>query len=136
MSYMSQENKKSLAPAIKVILKKYGMKGTLAVENHSGLVLNLSKGSLDILGNSYESDVANQWKRPQYPAVKQDNIQVNTYHIDSHYTGKVAEFLTEVHDAMMIGNHNNSDIMSDYFDVGWYTYINVGKWNKPYIFEV
>jgi len=33
---------------------------------------------------------------------------------------------------MMIGNHNNTDLMSDYFDVGWYISINVGKWDKPY----
>jgi hypothetical protein len=25
--------------------------------------------------------------------------------------------------------------MTDYFDVGWYIDINVGKWNKPYQFE-
>jgi hypothetical protein len=36
-------------------------------------------------------------------------------------------------DAMNDGNHDNSDIQSDYFDVGWYTHINVGRWNKPYL---
>jgi hypothetical protein len=30
------------------------------------------------------------------------------------------------------GNHDNSDIQSDYFDVGWYISINVGRWDKPY----
>ena len=33
---------------------------------------------------------------------------------------------------MMVGNHNNSDISTDYFDVGWYIDINIGKWDKPY----
>jgi hypothetical protein len=36
---------------------------------------------------------------------------------------------------MMVGNHNRSDIMSDYHDVGWYVDINIGQWNKPYILE-
>jgi hypothetical protein len=31
-----------------------------------------------------------------------------------------------------VKNHDNSDIMTDYFDVGWYVNIYVGKWNKPY----
>jgi hypothetical protein len=31
-----------------------------------------------------------------------------------------------------VSNHDNSDIMTDYFDVGWYLNINVGGWNKPY----
>jgi len=33
---------------------------------------------------------------------------------------------------MDIGNHDRSDIQSDYFDVGWYKSVNIGKWNKPY----
>ncbi len=28
--------------------------------------------------------------------------------------------------------YDNSDIMTDYFDVAWYVDINIGKWNKPY----
>jgi len=47
-------------------------------------------------------------------------------------SGEAKAFLTEVYEAMMEGNHNNSDIQSDYFDVGWYVNIQVGKWNKPY----
>jgi hypothetical protein len=30
------------------------------------------------------------------------------------------------------GNWNNSRIEVDYFDVGWYIDVNIGKWNKPY----
>jgi len=31
------------------------------------------------------------------------------------------------------GNHDNSDIMTDYFDVGWYISVRLGKWDKPYV---
>ena len=47
MAYVSQEMKSELAPVIKTILKKYGMKGSLAVRNHSTLVLNLKSGKID-----------------------------------------------------------------------------------------
>lgn len=30
------------------------------------------------------------------------------------------------------GNFNHSDSMTDYFHVGWYTRIELGKWDKPY----
>jgi hypothetical protein len=30
------------------------------------------------------------------------------------------------------GNFNHSDSMTDYFHVGWYTHIQLGKWDKPY----
>tara|TARA_B110000444_G_C18661651_1_gene511034 strand:+ start:216 stop:563 length:348 start_codon:yes stop_codon:yes gene_type:complete len=111
MAYMSQENKKTLAPAIKSVLKEYNMNGSIAVHHLSTLVVNLKEGPIDF-GSKTES--------------------VNTYRIDKHYTGIAQQFLNELKDAMMTGNYNNSDIMTDYFDVGWYIEINVGKWNKEY----
>ena len=41
--------------------------------------------------------------------------------------------MREVFAAMNEGNHDNSDIQSDYFNVGWYVAVNVGYWNKDYI---
>jgi hypothetical protein len=40
--------------------------------------------------------------------------------------------MRELYAAMMDGNHDNSDIQTDYFDVGWYIDINIGAWNAPY----
>jgi len=114
MAYMSQEKKRKLAPGIKSVLKKYGMKGTIAVDNHSSLVVNLKSGPIDF-GASYN--------------------QVNPYWVDKHYEGDAKSFLMELVEAMNVGNYDNSDIMTDYFDVGWYININVGKWNKPYTVE-
>ena len=52
MAYMSQEKKAKIAPKVKKILKKFGVKGSLAVRNHSTLVLNLKSGKIDFIGNS------------------------------------------------------------------------------------
>lgn len=124
MAYMSQENKKSKALAIKTILKKYGLKGSIGVHNHSTLVLNITSGKIDFLGeynNSKDPDAT--------------YIDVNPYWLKDHYKedGDAVKCLAELKDAMNEGNHNKSDAMIDYFDVGWYIDINVGKWNKPYI---
>ena len=35
--------------------------------------------------------------------------------------------------ALNIDNHNRSDSQTDYFDVGHYTSINLGSWNKPFV---
>ena len=117
MAYMSQERKKELAPKIKAICKKHGVKATLAVEHYSTLILNVKSSSIDFdLGERpYES--------------------INEYHIESHFKKNepAKAFLLEVYDAMMDGNHNNSDAMTDYFDVGWYIGINVGTWKKAYV---
>lgn len=131
MAYMSQEKKAKIAPVIKSILKKYNVKGTLAVQNHSTLVLNIKQGPIDFIGNYQE----NQRGRVSAFVREQQEIKsldVNPYWYQNHFSGVAKEFLSEVIPAMNSGNHDNSDIQSDYFDVGWYVDVNIGKWNKPY----
>lgn len=140
MAYMSQENKKSKAAAVKAICKKYGVTARLGVSNHSTLVLNISKGSLDFIENritacaenfSYDSDEIVAKRTARLRADK--HIQVNVYHTDSSYTGKCKKFFREVLDVMNTDNFDKSDVMTDYFHVGWYVNINVGKWDKGYV---
>ena len=52
MAYVSQEMKKDLAPQIKAVLKKYGLKGSIGVRHHSSLVVNIKSGILDLVGAS------------------------------------------------------------------------------------
>jgi hypothetical protein len=47
MAYVSQELKAQLAPGIKAICKKYGVKASIAVRNHTTLVLNIKQGPID-----------------------------------------------------------------------------------------
>ena len=54
MAYVSQELKAKLAPAIKSICKKYGVKASIAVSNHSTLVLNIKQGRIDFIENFIE----------------------------------------------------------------------------------
>ena len=120
MAYVSQEDKKALAPAIKKVLSKYGMKGSISIRHHMSLVVTLQSGAIDFKDYSHGDGY----------------IQVNTYHIDSHYTGKAKNFLNELLAAMKGPNYfNNDDAMTDYFHRSHYTDINVGKWNKPYFLQ-
>ena len=134
MAYMSQEKKAKIAPKIKAILAKYKVKGSLAVRNHMTLCLNLKSGSIDFIANSNtvcgnsHYQVASGFK----PSTSGYD-QVNPYHFKDHYDGKALAFMQEVFHAMNDGNHDRSDIQSDYFDVGWYVDVNIGKWNKPYL---
>jgi hypothetical protein len=125
MAYMNKEKKAKLMPAIKSVLKKYGMKGTVSVRHYSSLVVKLPSGDIDF-GSANVDNPANEGKWRGHESV-------NVYWIDTHYTGKAAEFLKELKAAMSEGNHDNSDIMTDYFDVGWYVDINIGNWEKPYV---
>jgi len=119
MAYVSQKDKAKLAPEIKKVLSKYGMKGSISIRHHSSLVVTLQSGSIEFEhshGDGY--------------------TQVNVYHIDSHYEGKARDFLTELLAAMKGPDwFDKSDAMTDYFHVSHYCDINIGKWNKPYFLQ-
>tara|TARA_Y100000034_G_C6816559_1_gene367402 strand:+ start:339 stop:731 length:393 start_codon:yes stop_codon:yes gene_type:complete len=126
MAYMSQDNKKELAPKIKSICKKYGVKASLGVDNYSTLVLNVNSGSVDFFGDATERANVSDYN------LRDGHYGVNPYWYKEHFTGKALAFLSEVIPAMNVGNFDKSDIMTDYFHVGWYVDVNVGRWNKPY----
>ncbi len=123
MAYMDQEHKKELAPGIKAVLQKYAVKGTIAVRHHSTLIVNIRSGRVNF---ERERVVKNDQRGQPF------NHQVNTHWIQDHWNGEALNFLTELKDAMNVGNFDKSDIQTDYFFVGWYTEINVGDWGKPY----
>ena len=108
-----QDKKKELAPRIKHVLKKHGMKGTLSIDNYSSLRLTLQSGSIDFGTDS-----------------------INEYWYKDHFADnpKALAFLSEVIPAMNVGNFDNSDPMTDYFHVGWYVDVNLGRWDKPYVY--
>jgi hypothetical protein len=114
MAYMNQEKKAKIAVAMKPVLKKYGLKATLSVHNHSSISVNIKSGSIDFGG---------------------DNIQVNPYWLEDHYKDKpkALKALQEIKKALLVADwFDKSDIQSDYFHTAYYYHINVGKWNKPY----
>lgn len=123
MAYMSQEKKQSLTPIIKSILKKYNINASISVHHQSTLRLKIKSGKIDFI------------KDYNYDPISTGYIQVNNYHLDTNFKeGKAQLCLTELNDAMNIGNFDNSDPQSDYFHCGWYTSIHIGDWDKPYQF--
>jgi hypothetical protein len=132
MAYMSQEKKSKISPLVKSICKKYGIKASLAVRHHSTLVLNVKSGNIDFISNFNET-VENRPGGFRNGSPAEKSLQINTYWYHEHFSGKAKKFLSEILQVMNSGNHDNSDIQSDYFDVGWYVDVNIGQWDKPYI---
>ena len=134
MAYVSKELKAKIAPVVKELCKKYKVKGTLSVNNHSSLVLTISQGSIDFIGsfNRMSEQIAFRQSRPANLAT--DHIQVNTYWVHDHYDGVAREFLEQAVAALRGPDwFDHSDIQTDYFHKSHYIDINVGKWNKPYV---
>jgi hypothetical protein len=136
MAYMSQERKAEIAPKVKSILKKFGIKGSLSVRNHSTLSLTLKSGVIDFIGNSNRVCGNDHYQVARgFKPNANGYDSINPYWFHEHYDGDAKAFLTEVLAAMNVGNWDKSDIQSDYFNVGWYVDVNIGKWNANYVVE-
>jgi len=114
MAYVSKETKKELAPGIKKVLEKYGVKGTIKVNTYSTLVVTLRKVPAELF------------------TPKELTSGVNVYWIEEHFTGVARKFLTELLAAMKGEKwYDRSDAMTDYFDTAWYNDIKIGEYGKP-----
>jgi hypothetical protein len=117
MAYVNNETKAAIHAALKPVFKKYGIKATVARGyNYSALVVNVSAGDIDF-GTEYQ--------------------QVNVYHVDSHYSGKAKDFLNEVIDTIKKAGtwYDESNAQIDYFNTAFYIDINIGRWDKPYVYN-
>ena len=145
MAFMDQKRKAQLAPGIKAVLRKYGLKGSLRVGNHTSLSLTLTEGSLDLIGDAvavlhrevilYPHETKSWILDAAANILKSQSMDVNPYHAKDQFTGVCQKAILELIEAMNVGNYDESDAQTDYFNVGWYIHVNVGRWDKPYRFN-
>ena len=132
---MNQERKAKISAMLKPVLKKYGVKGTLRLDNNSTITLNIKEGSVDFIQNYLET-VKNSFQvsteQNKYITEKQ-YLDVNPYWYHDHFSGIAKSFLKEAMDALKgAGWYDRSDAMTDYFDTAYYVGISIGQWKKPY----
>ena len=137
---MNQERKAQRAPIIKAILKKYGVKGTLSVRNHSTLVLNIKSGKIDFIENYIGTNGSKHYNVMSQDQInyirKNKSLDVNPYWYQDHYTGDAKACIKEVLDAMYGSDYfDETDAQVDYFHCSHYVDVNIGTWNKPYTLE-
>lgn len=133
MAYASQELKAERTPEVKSILKQYGLKGSLSIQNHSMLKLTITAGSIDFFESANRMNNAYAARRGETARTVADNMQVNQYFIDTNFDGVAAEVLSKLVLALKGPTfYDKSDIQSDYFNCSHYIGIEIGKWNKPY----
>lgn len=138
MAYMNQETKAKIVDALKPVMKKYGIKASYSVRNHSSIVVLIKSGPIDFIGNFVEtlqaSPAHNKEDRIQW-VTKDQCLDVNQYWLDSQFTGKALECLEEIFKTIKTAGNwfDKSDAQTDYFNTAFYIDVNVGKWNQPYI---
>ena len=137
MAYMNQEQKKQRAPQIKKVLKKYGLKGTIGVRNYSTLYVTIKEGALDFIGAAQKINNKYAEETGTKPVIMDNYDTIHHTHADRYrrFDETIANFINELDAAMKgVGYYNNDDAMYDYFDRAFYIDINIGNWEKPYVY--
>jgi hypothetical protein len=114
MAYITSEQVAQKRAAIKAAFP--GWKFSITRENYSSIRVAILQADLKLTDKDYE--------------------QVNTYWLKDHYRNQhaILESLEKIVSICDEGNHNNSDSMTDYHDVGWYIWLTIGEWDKPFKF--
>lgn len=124
MAYMNQEKKVAIAANLKAVMPN-GWKYTLGVRHHSTIVLTITAAPFDLIRAFKPSEYFN----PETAT----HADVNPYHFRNHFDDEcVADAFDAIFTALNDGNHDRSDVQTDYFDVGWYVDVKVGRWDKPF----
>lgn len=139
MAYMSKAHKAEIAKLLKkefgTDAKKRGFKYTLSVRNLSTIVMTISAGSIDFIGNANAVREKEATRRNEEHHPREGHYQVNVYSYDRHFTGKAGEIIKKAIKCLNLDNYDNSDVMTDYFDIGHYVELNIGSWDKAYKLE-
>ncbi len=132
MAYVSQDEKKVLAPAIKAVLKTYGVKATISITNMSTLVVTLKSGSIDLL-TDYNERLAVERTLRDIEVMYRETYELQHLVQPEGVNGLHANFFNQLIIAMRGQDwFDNSDMMTDYFNTKHYTQIRVGTYDKPY----
>lgn len=133
MAYMSAENAREKRNALKQEFPNWKFS---VRKRHGTLSVKILKAPYDLLEYltcertpvMTEEEVAEVNSR-----IRQRRCcSVNDYHLDNRFYGQALDDLQAIVDICNVGNHNNSDIQSDYFDVGWYLDLDIGSDERPF----
>lgn len=124
MAYMNQERKMQLAALVRKVIPS-DWKHSLAVRNHSTIVLTIRQAPVDLLqdlrDHGFQLDVTSM------------HASLSRHTLVNYLSPAYAGIFSKVFDALHTGNHDNSDITTDYFDVGWYVDVQIGEWGNPFL---
>ena len=129
MAFMNQDKKKIIAANLKAVVPK-DWKYSLSVKHHNAIVLIIKSAPIDLIKHALTN--MNKRREHQLP-VTATSFSVNEYHFDTQFTGEVLDIMNKIKTALNTDNHNRSDMMTDYFDVGHYIDIEFGRWGVPFV---
>lgn len=127
MAYMNQERKAKLAAELEKVVPA-GWKYSLAVRHHSTIVMTISEAPVDLIRSMKPSEY--------FDPTSATEVEVNRHRIDIAFSDtEVAKTFRAIFTSLNTGNHDRSDTQTDYFDVGWYVEVSIGRWDRPFKYK-
>lgn len=125
MAYVSQEKKQRIAQALKAVVPR-DWKYSLAVRDHCEVVMTIYSAPINLLAGIKPSEYYN----PQTAT----HADINVYHCRREFADEALGAVFErIIAALNTDNHDNSDPMTDYVDVGHYVSVRIGTWERPFV---
>lgn len=114
MAYISKEDVSMIRKALKEQFK--GFKFSVRMDNHYAIRVAILSGTTDFGKTDYEGGT------------------INHHHTDRYQDQELLErILHVINTAGTRKNYDRSDSMTDYFDVGYYVSLTLGKWDKAFV---
>ena len=130
MAYMNQEKKAKIREQLKKVVPKT-WKYTLAVDNYSTIVMTIKSAPVDLI-EEMNRCITQHTNNSGYRYTSY--ADVNPYHADKQFD-KSLKIIQKILDALNTDNFNESDSQTDYFHVGHYVDLNIGRYNKPFVIK-
>lgn len=122
MAFITPEQTKLIKRTLKAKFPNF--KFSVRTLHYSKVMVTLLSGPADF------STIPTDDRDGYYP-FDPTKFSVNEYHL--HQYGEFETFFKQIVDIVNHGNYDRSDVMTDYFDVGFYTSIRVGDCDKPFV---
>lgn len=143
MAFVNQELKKRIKAGIDEYLanvKDIKLSYTFSVVHNTTLIMNIRSANVDLIEH-----IVNDFDTKDGVDLRvwQERIDAirkyRQYDISKDYDfffikdKRINEVISKLYELINIENYDNSDTMTDYFNVGYYSHITIGKWDKPFI---
>jgi hypothetical protein len=116
---MNQTKKAAIVAQLKSVVPQ-NWKYSVSVRNHSTIVCTVFAAPTNLIAKLTGSD--------------EDNVQLNHHGLERLYTNcEELQVIAAIAKALNTGNWNRSDAQRDYFDVGHYVSIELGRYDRPFV---
>jgi len=132
MAYASKEIKSKIVGLLKALheVELYNIKYTLSVQERRTFVLTIKSATINF-AHASRGFLADTGELGGQLAYYGDATQPEL----AKEVNGLYEVLTKLNDVLEVDNYDNSDSMTDYFDVGYYTQIKCGTYEKAFVYD-